>query len=152
MSKKRKAKKVINGTFGAVWVNGEKWLDLESLELKVTINWEEISFSEDLSTHRKFMGWTGEGSLTVKKIFSRGAALLAKAVKSGNMPDITMTTKLADPDAYGTERTRVSEVTFNDFMLAKFEQKSLLTEELSFAFAEFEIIEEIKSQVLGTAA
>lgn len=146
---KRKAKRVINGTFGAVWINGEKLFDLESIELKVTIKWEDVNFPEDLGTHRKFMGWNGEGSLVVKKIFSRGASLLAKAVKSGEMPDVVMTTKLADPDAYGTERVSVSEVTFNEFLLAKIEQKALLTEELGFAFADFDIIEEIKTQVLA---
>lgn len=146
---KRSAKRVINGTYGAVWINGEKLLDLEKIELKVNIDWEDVHFPEDTGTHRKYLGWTGEGSLTVKKIFSRGASLLAKGVKSGNMPDVTITTKLADPDAYGTERVSVSEVTFNEFLLALIEQRTLLTEELGFAFADFDIIEEIKTQVLA---
>lgn len=146
---KRKAKRVINGTFGAAWINNEKLFDLESFELKVTINWEDVNFPEDTGTYRKFIGWNGEGSIVVKKMFSRGASLLAKAVKSGEMPDITITTKLADPDAYGVERASVSDVTFNEFLLAKMEQKTLMTEELSFAFGGFDIIEEIKSQVLA---
>lgn len=146
---KRQAKRVINGTYGAVWINGEKLFDLESIELKVTINWEEVSFPEDPATHRKYTSWNGEGALVVKKIFSRGSTLLAKAVKSGQMPDVTITTKLADPDAYGTERVSVSEVSFNEFLLTKIEQKTLLTEELGFGFADFDILEEIKSQVLA---
>ena len=146
---KRQAKRVINGTYGAVWINGEKLFDLESIELKVTINWEEVSFPEDPATHRKYISWNGEGALVVKKIFSRGSSLLASAVKSGQMPDVTITTKLADPDAYGTERVSVSEVSFNEFLLTKIEQKALLTEELGFAFADFDIIEDIKSQVLA---
>lgn len=148
---KRQAKRVINGTYGAVWINGEKLYDLDTFELKVTINYEEVSFPEDPATHRKFISWNGEGALVVKKIFSRGSSLLAKAVKTGKMPDITITTKLADPDAYGTERASVSEVTFDGFLLSKIEQKALLTEELNFGFADFDIIEEIKSQVLGAA-
>lgn len=146
---KRNAKRVINGTHGAAWINGEKLFDLESIELKVNIEYEDVYFSEDTGKHRKFMGWTGEGSLVVKKIFSRGASLLAKGVKSGQMPEFTITTKLADPDAYGTERISVSEVTFNEFLLSKIEQRALLTEELGFEFADFDIIEEIKSQVLA---
>lgn len=146
---KRQAKRVINGTYGAVWINGEKLFDLESIELKVTINYEEVSFPEDPATHRKFISWNGEGALVVKKMFSRGVSMLAKAVKSGQMPDYTITTKLADPDAYGTERISVSEATFNEFLLTKIEQRALLTEELGFGFADFDIIEEIKSQVLA---
>lgn len=146
---KRKAKRIINGTYGAVWINGEKLFDLKSIELKVTIEYEEISFPEDPATHRKYIGWNGEGALVVDKTFSRGSSLLAKAVKSGQMPDVTITTKLADPDAYGTERVSVSEVSFNEFLLTKIEPKTMLTEDLGFAFAEFDIIEEIKSQVLA---
>ena len=148
---KRQAKKVINGTFGAVWINGEKLFDLESIELKVNIEWEDVYFPEETGKQRKFIGWTGEGSLVVKKIFSRGTGMLAKGVKSGQMPEFTITTKLADPDAYGTERVSVSDATFNEFLLAKVEQRALLTEELGFEFADFDIIEEIKSQVLGAA-
>lgn len=139
----KKANRVINGTYGAVWVNGEKWLDLESLELKVTLEYEDVYFPEDSGKHRKFMGWVGEGSITLKKVYSRGTTLLAKAVKSGIIPDVTITTKLSDPAAYGTERTTVSGVTFNEFLLAKLEQRTLMQEELPFEFTDFDILESI---------
>lgn len=138
-----KANRVINGTYGAVWVNGEKWLDLDALELKVTLEYEDVNIAEDTGKNRKFMGWTGEGSITTKKIYSRGTTLLAAAVKSGKMPDVTVTAKLADPDSYGVERVTVSNVTFNEFLLMKIEQRALLTEELSFAFGDFDILESI---------
>lgn len=138
-----KANRIINGTHGAAWVNGEKWLDLESLELKVTLEYEDVNVAEDTGTQRKFMGWVGEGSISTKKVYSRGSNLLAKAVKSGKMPEVTITTKLADPDAYGTERTTVSDVTFDEFMLTKIEQRTLMTEELPFKFGNFDILESI---------
>lgn len=139
-----KANKVINGTHGSAWVNGEKWLDLESLELKVTLEYEDVHVAENTGTQRKFMGWVGEGSINTKKVYSRGSNLLAKAVKSGKMPEVTITTKLADPDAYGTERTTVSDVTFDEFLLTKIEQRTLMTEELPFKFGDFDILEAIK--------
>lgn len=147
----RKAGRVINGTHGAVWINGEKLFDLESLELKVTIEYEDVYFPEDTGKHRKFIGWVGEFNLVLKKMFSRGANLLADAVKNGQMPDIEITTRLADPDAYGVERTTVSGVTFNEFLLAKIEQRTLLQEEMSGEFADFDILESIKSNVLNAA-
>ena len=139
----KKANRVINGTHGAVWVNGEKWLDLESLELKVALEFEDVFFPEDMGKHRKFIGWVGEGSIVTKKVYSRGTNLLAKAVKTGIMPEVTITTKLSDPAAYGTERTTVSGVTFNEFLLAKMEQRTLLQEELPFEFNDFDILEAI---------
>lgn len=133
--------KQINGTFGAVWVNGEKWLDVEAFEAKVTLNFEDVNMAEDLATHKKYTGWSGEGTMTVKKVYTRGASLMATAAKTGVMPEINLVGKLADPDAFGSERVSISEVTFNEFMLMKFEQKTLGTEELPFNFADYDPID-----------
>lgn len=138
---KLRANKQINGTFGSVWVNNEKWLDVDSFEAKVAINYEDVNMAEDLATHKKMNGWAGEGAMTVKKVYSRGANILANAVKSGVLPDINIVGKLADPDAFGAERVAINEVTFNEFMLMKFEQKTLATEELPFNFADYDPID-----------
>lgn len=139
-----KANKVINGSHGTCWISGDKILDLESLELKVTLEYEDVYVAESMSKQRKYMGWTGEGSVVCKKVYSRGANLLAKAVKSGQLPDVTIVSKLADPDSYGQERVTVSSVTFNEFLLTKIEQRTLLQEELSFEFGDFDVLEAIK--------
>lgn len=142
---KLKGNRVINGTFGSVWVNGEKWLDIEAFEAKVTIDYEDVNMAEDPSTKKKMLGWTGEGSMTVKKVYSRGANLLADGVKKAQLPDVTIVGKLADPDAFGHERVSISEITFNEFMLMQFEQKTLGTEELSFNFADYDMIDSISA-------
>lgn len=142
---KFKSNRQINGTFGSVWVNGEKWLDVESFEAKVTVSYEDVNMANDLATHKKMTGWAGEGNMTVKKVYTRGAALMANAVKTGQMPDISLVGKLADPDAFGSERVSLSEVTFNEFMLMKFEQKSLGTEELPFNFVDFDLVDTISA-------
>lgn len=136
-----RANRQINGTFGAVWVNNEKWLDVEEFETKVNIDYEDVNMAEDLATHKKLNGWSGEGTLTVKKVYSRGAGLLANALKSGALPEVNLVGKLADPDAFGSERVSINEVTFNEFTLMKFEQKTLMTEELPFNFADYKPID-----------
>lgn len=146
-----KASRVINGTFGAVWVNGQKLADLESFEANVTIEYEDVYFAEDPAKHRKFMGWTGEGTLTIKKVFSRGANLLGQAVKDGTIPNLEITTRLGDPDSYGVERTSLSGVTFNSFTLANIQQRTLLTEEIGFEFSSFDLLETIAEQENITA-
>jgi len=142
----KKASRVINGTHGAVWINGQKLADLEQIELKVNIEYEDVYFAEDMGKHRKFMGWVGEGSLTLKKVFSRGALLLGESVKTGKMVEVEITTRLGDPDSYGVERTTVSGVTFNEFLLAKIEQRALLQEEMGFEFSDFDLLETIMIQ------
>jgi hypothetical protein len=144
MAKKVQSNQVMNGTFGSVWVEGELWLDTEAFECKVTVNYEDVNMSGDLGTHKKMTGWSGEGNLTVKKVYSRGANLLANSIKQGKQPFFSLVGKLADPDALGAERIAVKEVTFNEFMLMKFEQKTLGTEELPFNFADYDLINLVK--------
>ena len=142
---KLKPNKTINGTFGSVWVNNEKWLDVEEFEAKVSIDYEDVNMAGDLATHKKMTGWSGEGTLKVKKVYSRGATLLAKAVKEGVVPDVNLVGKLADPDAFGAERIAINEVTFNEFMLMQFAQKTIGTEELPFNFADYDPIDLISA-------
>ncbi|MBM7607575.1 hypothetical protein JOD29_000819 [Lysinibacillus composti] len=142
---KLRSNKQINGSFGTLWVNKEKWMDVESFEATVNLNFEDVNMSEDLATHKKLMGWSGEGSIVVKKVYSRGAALMADAAKTGVVPDIELIGKLEDPDAYGAERVAISEVTFNSFTLLKFEQKTLQQEELPFNFADYEFLDQISA-------
>lgn len=140
---KLKSNRVINGTYGSVWVNNEKWLDIDEFEAKVTIDYEDVNMAEDPATHKKMTGWTGEGNLKLKKVYSRGSGLLAEAVKKGIVPDISIVGKLADPGAFGTERIAISEVTFSEFMLLQFAQKTIGSEELPFSFADYDLIDSI---------
>ncbi|MFM9535695.1 phage tail tube protein [Lysinibacillus sp. IITD104] len=140
---KLKSNRVINGTYGSVWVNNEKWLDIEEFEAKVTIDYEDVNMAEDPATHKKQTGWSGEGNLKLKKVYSRGAKLLAEAVKKGMTPEVNIVGKLADPDAFGSERVAINEVTFNEFMLMQFAQKTIGAEELPFNFADYDLIDSI---------
>lgn len=137
------AQEVINGKWGRVWINGELWAECKSFEAKVTANYEEVSFCEDLATHQKFTSWAGEGTMVMHKIHTRGGSLLGDAFKTGVMPDIKIVSRLADPASKGAERVEISEVTFDEFTLLKFEDKALLEEELSFKFADYKYIDKI---------
>lgn len=142
---KLKSNKQINGTFGSLWVNKEKWMDIESFEATVNIDYEDVNMAEDLATHKKMVGWNGEGTITVKKVYSRGAAIMAEAAKTGIIPEIELIGKLEDPDGHGAERVAISDVTFNSFTLLAFEQKTLGTEELPFNFADYEYLDLISA-------
>lgn len=141
---KIESKRQINGTFGTVWVNNEKWMDVESFEAKVTLSFEDVNMAGDLATHKKLSGWAGEGSMTVKKVYSRGATLMANVAR-GSVPNVSIVGKLADPDAFGAERVEVRNVTFNEFTLMAFEQKTLATEELPFNFSDYQFIDLIRA-------
>lgn len=130
--------RIMNGTFGDIWVNNIKWVDLKSFEAKATAEYEDVNIQGKLGKGRKYMGYEGAGSITCHKVYSRGARLIADGFKTGIMPDIKIISKLDDPAAFGAERVVYSGVTFDEVTLAKFESKSLGEEELPFKFESYE--------------
>jgi hypothetical protein len=138
-----KANQVMNGTYGTVWVNGELWAEVDAFEAKVTVSYEDVNFANHPGTFKKPTGWTGEGSMTIKKIYSRVQRAMAANVKKGIYPRFEIVGKVGDPDAIGAERAAIRDVTINEFMLLKFEQKALGSEEVPFAFSDYEMIDTI---------
>ncbi|MED1850350.1 phage tail tube protein [Brevibacillus borstelensis] len=139
------ASRVINGTYGRVWVDGELWAEVDSFEAKVTINYEDVNFAGEGATFKKAIGWTGEGSMTIKKIHSRIQQKMAAAVRRGEYPRLQIVGKVADPSAFGAERIAFYDVTVNEFLLLRFEQKTLGSEEIPFAFSDYEAIDSISA-------
>ncbi|MNP58377.1 hypothetical protein D3C76_1532880 [compost metagenome] len=86
------------------------------------------------------MGFAGEGTLTFNKMYSRGAALLAEAFKTGVMPDVKIVTKTLNSSTGKAERAVLSGVVFSEFG-ASTEAKSVGEEEIPFTFSEFEFLE-----------
>lgn len=137
------ANKVINGSWGRIWVNGELWAECKSFEAKVTAQYEDVNFCEEMGKQRKYMGFEGTGTMVLQKMYSRGSKLLAEGFKTGNIPDIKIVGRIADPSAHGHERVEVLSVTFDEFTLLKYENKTLAEEELPFQFADYNLIDSI---------
>lgn len=133
--------KVLSGTDGQVYVNGELLSELKSIELKVTGKFEEFSICGDYATYNKFTGYGIDGTIKLQKIKGRGISLLAKAYKSGVMPDIKIISVLKDKNTGKAERTSVSGVVITEFTLANFEAKSLVEEELPIKASSYSVLE-----------
>ncbi|WP_256761407.1 phage tail tube protein [Cohnella sp. WQ 127256] len=140
---KNKGNQVISGTNGMIWVNGEEWAELKSFEAKISVQYEEVTFAGDYALYQKYMGWSGEGTITLNKTRSRGAKILAEAIKTGVLPEIKIIGKLADPQSLGAERVSIEDVVFSEFNLLKFENRAVAEEELPFTFSNYELIEQI---------
>lgn len=138
---KPNANEILNGTYGSVWVNGELWAEVDSFEAKVTVQYEDVNFANEPGTFKKATGWTGEGSMTIKKIYSRVQRAMAENVKKGIYPRFEIVGKLADPGARGAERVALRDVTLNEFNLLKFEQKTPGSEEIPFAFSDYNMVD-----------
>ena len=133
--------RVLTGNSGNLWINGKLLSQLTAVELKVTGNFEEMNFCGNNSTHSRYSGYTGEGTISMKKIDSTVLSLVGEAYQTGVMPEIKIITKLTDNVTGKSERVAVNGITITEFILAKFEAKALVEEELPIKFSQYEILE-----------
>ena len=143
MANKMDKNKILRGSFGAVWLDGEELGSVKSFEAKVTPEYEDVDIMGELGKHKRYMGFTGEGTMTLHQIDSTIGKLIADGIRSGKMPDFKIVAKLDDPTAYGAERVELTGVTINELMALKFENKALREEEVPFSFSDFRYIDMI---------
>lgn len=135
--------RILSGSNGNVWLNGKLLAQVKSIEAKITGNYEEVNVVGDYATHHVFTGWNGEGTLSMKKIDSTVLSLMKSAFKNGEMPEIKIITQLEDKTTGKSERAAISNVVITEFMLAKFEGKAIVEEEVPFKFSDYEVLETI---------
>ncbi|MDD7603189.1 MAG: phage tail tube protein [Anaerovoracaceae bacterium] len=140
-NKKINPNQLINGTYGFVYVNGHKLANVESMEAKIGLEYEEVDLAEDTGKHQKYMGWSGTGTMVLKKIDSFVLAMMADAIKKGELPDIQVVTGVKDPASVGAERVQLDEVTFDEVTLMQFEQKTLAKEEIPLKFGDYTLLD-----------
>lgn len=143
MAKNFNENSIMRGTGGDTWVNGQMIATVQSMQAKVTGDFEEINVCGDTSTYRIFNGYSGEGTITYLKRNSEVIGMIAKAYQSGVMPDIGITTAQRTPDNRHTERVMYADVTIDAFDLAKFEKKAITQVEIPFHFGNFYVLETI---------
>ncbi len=135
--------RVLHSNQGNMWFNGKRLSTLQSVEAKVTGDFEEVNNCGDPATYRIYNGYSGEGSFTVLKIDSDVLKLMADAFQTGEMPTMTIITALEQKGTNKVERVAYSDVTIDEMYLAKFEKKSKIEEEVPFKFGHFEVLETI---------
>jgi len=79
--KQIRGKNQVSGTWGQVWWDGELIFEIDSFEAKVTTKREEVLIGMDEDS--KIVGLKGEGSMKVKKVYSRGKRKMLEAWKKG---------------------------------------------------------------------
>ena len=138
MATRPTAPRVMSGTFGMLYWDGDPIFEVNSFEAKLKLNRESVNFAMDMAEDSKLTGTAGEFSFKVKKVFSRGQIKLARAIKDGRDPRSQFVGVLNDPDAFGSERVVLSNCWFGDLVLMAFESGKLLEEEFSGGFTDFD--------------
>ena len=130
-----------SGSKGMVWVNGDKLANIKSFEAKVTADYDDVKIAGEFGTDSKYMGYSLEGTMTLHKIDSKVAKLVADGFKTGKMPSVTIVSGLDDPDALGMEKVEIDGVKFTELALAKWEIGQTVEEEVPFKAKSFKYLE-----------
>ena len=107
------AARVMNGTWGQIWEDGTEIAEVSAFQVKVSKNFDTINICGQMAEDRKLTGVKITGSMTLHKVYSRGADDVEQAM-SGHDLRKTLVGKLDDPDAYGAERVAVYGVSYDE--------------------------------------
>lgn len=134
------AKRVLSGTFGEVWLDGEKISECKGCQAKVTKNKEKVYLCGMLFADHKVMSMDGTGSLTLYKVDS-GMIQKQQDIQDGVDHRFTIVTALKDPDSYGAERLALYNVSFDDLTLADWQRASMGEITAPFTFTRYELLD-----------
>ena len=140
MSKIDSAKRVISGTYGELWWDGELIAECDKFSAKYTQSKEVVNLARQTVEDSKVMGSKGTGSFRVYKVYSRFRDY-ADAVQSGKDVRGTFVSKLDDPDAYGAERVAIYNVSLDEVPLVNWERKTIQKDEVPFTFTSHKFLE-----------
>lgn len=140
--------RVINGTWGEIWLDGNKVSELTGLEAKIVLKKEDVNMCGVLAKDTKITGWEGKGTIKLYKVNSRMAKILGDNIKKGKDVRCTILAKLADPDTIDAQAERVvlKGVSFDDLTVMNFEMKALGKVECPFTFTDYDFIDLIKPE------
>lgn len=132
------ASQVINGTWGEMWLNGDKMAECTSLQAKVSLKKTAVPMCGTLAEGQKVTGIELKGTMKLNKVTSKMIRLLSDSIKKGKTPEFTIMSALKDPDALGTERVVLKGVTFDELTLIDWEVKKLADESFPFTYMDWE--------------
>ncbi len=107
------APRVMNGTWGQVWRNGELIAEVNAFQVKVANQYDTLDICGQMAEDRKLTGVKITGSMTLHKVYTRFSDNVRGTMAGHDVRD-TLVGKLGDPDAYGTERITVYDVSYDE--------------------------------------
>lgn len=135
--------RVISGTWGEVWLDGDYVSECYGLQAKVSFKKEDVNLCRQMAGDKKITGTNCTGSLKLYKVNSRMALAIGESIKRGQEPRFTVISKLADPDAFGAERVVIRNVSFDDLTLADWEVATSGKVESPFTFTDYEFLDSV---------
>lgn len=139
----------LSGNFGRLYISGVMIFELSAFECKVTADRDDVIIGQ--SKDSKIVSLTGEGSFTIKQVFTRGFDKLLENYKEGYDERFVFVGKIKDPDAYrhGEERIRIENVWVNELDIMHFSKGEVIEKEIPFGFTPEDLHFENSIEILG---
>ncbi|MGL5050909.1 MAG: phage tail tube protein [Fusobacteriaceae bacterium] len=131
-NEKLDGKRVLAGAWGTLRIDNQDIAEVTAVSVDIAFDREDIQWG--LGKKSKITSVTGEGSLTVDKVYTRFIEQF-KAIQEGKDVTFDLYLKEADPDSVGgqIETFTINGAWLNDFKLG-FEKASKGEREYSFGF------------------
>lgn len=125
--------RTIAGAHGTLWIDNQKILEFDKVNAKITADRKDVQLG--LSVDSKIVALKGEGTVTIKKVYSRAKKILENWAK-GNDVRSRITTSITDPDTPNKQEERVSidNVWFNTLDIINIARGENIEEEYPFGF------------------
>lgn len=123
-----------SGNFGRVWVNNSLLFEISAFEAKVTMERDDIIIG--VSVDKKVTSLSGEGTITIKRVFDRGYKNYLMNQQAGYDVRFTIVATLSDPDTVRGQETRVKiqNCMLNELPIIHFAKGEVVEDELPFSF------------------
>lgn len=144
MRQNTSAKRVVNGSKGKMYLDGEYVAMVTSLSAKVAWNKETVYVDGTIMEDQKTISGKGTGSVEMEKVSSFMQQKIGEAVRSGRDVRFTILSDLNDEDAYGAERVEIRNVSFDEVDLVNWSKGKKVTGTYPFTFSDWTIIDAIE--------
>lgn len=135
---------IMNGTFGEVWLDGDKVSECFGLEAKVEFEKEEVNVCGNMGTDTKLMSYKGTGSMKLHKVNSRMLIKISDKVKAGENPRFQILSAVRPNKNGNAERVLVKDACFDDLTLASWEAKAKGEVECPYTFTDWKPVDVVQ--------
>lgn len=138
--------KVINGTWGEVWIDSDLVQEAIELQATVTLQKAKITTCMKLAQDTKVTGIDCKGTLKLLKVSSRMTKKINDNLLKGKETVCTLVSKLEDPDSWGAERISISDAKFDQLNLINWAAGKNGEESMPFTFTTWKLLDTIDQQ------
>ncbi len=124
------ASRIINGSYGAIYVNGTQMASFTACEIKDEYDQKEVLLVGDNRTKHKLVGRKGTGNISGYKIDNA----LQTVVNALPTLNFILVATLDDPEGHGKETITVPNVKFTSNPLANWKAGELIEDKWDFVF------------------